>query len=178
MVKGMFEYYDNDFARGRLENTIISVGGRAALIHGVQGDQDLVYTDLEGYKEGVVNIRDEKVDIIPPRLGYVSFGGDWMFFERVPERRWKQGIPYSLFGNRAEGRRETVSLGKSLNGGYVKFNVAKRSKQITAFSLHFAIANGALFFKGKPVGTVSLEGVVQLAERFIFLKEYLEESLK
>lgn len=175
----MFEYFDNDFARGRLNDTIIRIGGKAALIREIGGDQDLIYTDLESGDEGVINIRHEDVSIIPPRLGYITLGAGWFYCERFPERRWKQGIPLNIIAEKGPITHKTLkSLGKSLNGKYTKFNVAKRSKGCTAFSLHFAVSNGLLMFKGKPVGDVSVEGVVKLADKFIFLKEYLEESLK
>src|SRR5690554_6983993 len=86
----MFEYYDNDFARGRLLDTIIRIKDKAALITNVFGDQDLEYLDLESLDRGQVNIRSEDVNIVPPRLGYVSLGKEWEYFERDPVRRWKQ----------------------------------------------------------------------------------------
>lgn len=173
----MFEYYDLDFARSRLEQTIIRIGGMASLITRVTGDQDLHYLDMENYEEGVVNIRDEKVSIIPPTLGYLNTGRGWHYFERTPERRWKQGVPIQLFGRELR-QSSVVALGKSLNGKYTRFNVAKRAKNLVAFSPKFAICDGQLLYKEDVVGEVSVEGHTQLRERFIYLKEYLEESLK
>ena len=173
----MFEYYDNEFARGRLNNTIITIDGRASLVNEVVGDQDLEFLDLEKFEEGRINIRDPKVSVVPPRLGYVKIGDEWMYRERIPERRWKQGIPLNLICGDLT-RRAAISIGKSLNGKFPGFNIAKRSEGVTAFSIHFAICSGTLLFKGKGVGTVSLAGHVQLSERFIYLKEYFEESVR
>lgn len=173
----MFEYYDNDFARGRLLDSIIRIADKACLILEVGGDQDLTYVDLESLKQGQVNIRDESVNIVPPSLGYVSLGGEWKFFERDPVRRWKQGIPLDTFGRRLT-EKNLIRIGKSLNGKFTRFNVAKRAKSCVAFHRHFAVSGGWLKYKGEPVGTVSPEGFIQLADRHIFLKEYLEESIK
>lgn len=173
----MFEYYDNDFARGRLLDTIIRIKDKAALITSVFGDQDLEYLDLESLDRGQVNIRSEDVNIVPPRLGYVSVGKEWEYFERDPVRRWKQGLPLDLFGRRFTDN-GLKRLGKSLNGKYTRFNVAKRAKGCVAFHRHFAVRSGELLYKGNQVGTVSEEGMVRLADDYIFLKEYLEESVR
>lgn len=174
----MFEYYDNDFARGRLIGTIIRINGRAAYIENISGDQDLHYIDLESDTPGMVNIRDESVNVIPPRPGYISTGRGWKYVTRQPERRWKQGLTIDLLGIDMDSKTQRKALGKSLNGNYIHFNVAKRSVRCSAFSLHFAVQDGELMYKGEKVGTVSVEGFIALDQNKIFLKEYLEESLR
>lgn len=174
----MFEYYDNDFARGRLLGTIIRINDRAAYIENISGDQDLHYIDLESDTPGMVNIRDESVNVVPPKLGYISTGRGWKYVSRQPERRWKQGLPTDLLGIAMDNKTQRKALGKSLNGNYVHFNVAKRSVRCSAFSLHFAVQDGELMYKGEKVGTVSVEGFIALDQNKIFLKEYLEESLR
>lgn len=173
----MFEYYDNDFAHGRLVDTIIRIDDKAAVITNVGGDQDLSYFDLESLKGGEINIRDERVNIVPPSLGYVSLGGSWKYFFRDPVRRWKQGIPLDTFG-RGLTERNLTRIGRSLNGRFTSFNVAKRAKMTVAFHKHFAVNDGALQYKGETVGSVSVEGMIRLLDKHLFLKEYLEESVR
>ena len=173
----MFEYYDNDFAHGRLVDTIITYLNRAIFISEVSGDQDLHYLDLESWERGVVNIRDKGVCVKPPRVGYYFSGDGWNYIERVPQRRWKQGLPADLFGGELS-KQEGQRIGRVLNGKFRSFNYAKDRAEPTAFSPHFAAGGGCLYYKGKIVGAVSVEGHITLMENFLFLKEYLEESLK
>ena len=87
-------------------------------------------------------------------------------------------MPTDLLGIDIGNKTQRKALGKSLNGNYTHFNVAKRSVRCSAFSLHFAVQDGALMYKGERVGTVSIEGFIALDQDKIFLKEYLEESLR
>lgn len=170
------EYYNLDFAKGRLENTIIKIGGKAAYISDVTGDQYLHYQIMATGEKGVINIRSEEVDVVPPIVGYVKLQGDWQFIKRRPERRWKQGLSLGYFDIHGEVDMRTV--GSSLDGEFHNYNVVKASKRGTyAVSTYFAVRNGSLLYKGDVVGTVCPSGAVGFLEGKFWLKEAFEEAL-
>lgn len=174
----MFKYFDLDFARGRLERTVINISGRASLVLEVQGhDQILHYKDLEEFEYGTIPITSPEVEFVPPKLGYVQRPEGWRFFSRMPERRWKQGIPFDMFGIRYDDQKGCVRIGKSLNGKFASYNVAKEARIPVAFSLNFAVDRLYLHYKGEVVGTVNPEGEPSLSPNYIYLREYLEECL-
>lgn len=171
-------YYDMQFARGRLVDTIIRFKNRAVVVLDVVNEnQDLMIKDLESDKELVVNIDDEGVSLDPPRVGYVYIprhGG--AYYRRHPERRWKQGLPLNMF----HGFHQThpKSLGACLNGKFKSYVQCCRARMTTPFHRHWAIGSGTLYYKGEGVGTVTKEGVPSLREDKVWLKEYLEEAIR
>lgn len=169
----MLEYYDRDFAQGRLTNTIISVHDRAALVLEVGPNQRLTVEDLESGVVTQIPITDESVSHIRPKVGWINVPRQHALFAAVmPERRWKQGIPLNNLP-----QVEKKYLGMALNNNYPSYARCIDSQLRKAFSRYWAVGNGRLWYKGLTVATVD-GGVVTFKQDKLFLRESFEECIR
>jgi hypothetical protein len=170
----MRRYYNWQFAESRLSDTVISYNGRAHLVMHVSREQLLTLKDLSTGSGHVVDIEDEGVSHIRPKVGFVNVArGNAIYVKIMPERRWKQGIPIRQLPALPQH-----VLALSLNGVYISFRRCLRSKYVKAFHSCWAVGGGMLLYKGKVVGKASVDGIVEFDQGKVFLKEAFEEVVR
>lgn len=176
-----------EYAKGRLEGTIVRVGEEPVTVKGVGvvGKRlvaRVVY--LKDDEEKVVDIKNLNLEPVP--LGFINTNADSFYMVRKPMRRdWKQGLRqgnFTFIG--AEGFYEIPgpNLRDTVLNIYPKPEEAinlvknKRVKKV-AFSRDFAVAQGGyLLYKGKrQVGT--FDKIFTLNPKYNYLNEYLQETL-
>ena len=189
-------------AQMRLDGCIIRVGPHPVRVISIEEGYD-ERNDRDGYKvyfrylksnrEDYTMLIEENVDISPVPLGYVNLDTETVYTQRIPERRWKQGL--CAEGFHAIGRASLITevfnngtcLADTILGNYPPF---KNSLQLmqhpqtisTAFCRIFAIQKKEeneylLMHIGREVGKIENERPT-LNNSFTHLTEALGEVIE
>lgn len=172
---------DYAYANTRLADTVVrlEVDGTPIWVHVVHDDGKVVYQLLEGGDDKFCHLDD--IDTCPVPLGYVNTTKGCHFLERMPVRRYRQGL-----------RRDNMILKNGLNAGVLAWKdiaktivgtfptfkaameTAKKIISPVAWHRHWAIdGNGQLHYKGNVVGVMQGRAQV-LGKKYQYLKEALE----
>lgn len=82
---------DWEYAKSRLEGTVVSYNDRPVLVSSVGSDGVEINNFYNGESLGVVELGD--LDFTPFKLGFVNHRGIATYLARVPKRdNWKQGM--------------------------------------------------------------------------------------
>lgn len=191
-------YKDKYYAKARLHGTVIRVNGVVVYLQYVD-DWTYSCTDLAKSTSKNIDLSKAEVDLTPLPLGFVNKRGCSYYLSRSPVRRWKQGLSNESLKTTEvpldEEVRARVGLGlltsreivacisnkyPTLLEAYKKVSEGRCSAM--AFHRRFAITRNKgdmcdLWYKTKPVGTISRNGV-RLISKYSYLKEMIEEILK
>lgn len=190
--------YGNDYgyAATRLDDSIARlVDGTPIYIRAVGINGDVHYFDLEvvGSPEQKGKIaKFNNLNLEPVPLGYVQTRNGCVYAQRLPIRKWKQGLRMGENCTLNNNNVDYKALTSSIKGEYPKFenivnkdNVAynnpfKRPMLVTkeAWHRHWAVdrKNKTVEYRGEVVGKI-VDGRPQLEPKFKYLQECLEESL-
>lgn len=181
----MFAKDDLDYINGRLTGTIVSYKSEPVYVTGVKRSRDNgIIVDYLYLKDTAkpfkVNI--DELDMRPVRLGYINFDKrDCAWFCRIPKRAWKQGLTNDHVSNSVGVNinltDNLIPLRNTVLGNYPTLEQASRLKFKTAFSRDFAIRKDEIFYKDFDCVGYYREGKASLKDRFLYLREYLEEVL-
>jgi len=186
-------------ANMRLSDSVIRLQGSPIYIHeavrGPDREIQLVYTDLEGVG-GRVGVHNEHLNYEPVPLGYVNIDGMSAYLQRIPARKWKQGLSRDnlqikgILPDFIDTRAllTTSYLAATIQGTYPTFaealtRVREGRDQHTAFhrkfSLHPDSETGLvwLHYAGDRHGWVEGSGAVVLGNRSQYLLQELENAL-
>lgn len=188
-------------AQMRLDGTIIRIGRWPIKVSGIDtryGDNDeesmmLFYKFLKSNREDQTELIEENVNVEPVPLGYVNLDTESIYVQRIPDRRWKQGLCED--GLHAIGRaslirevfRNGACLADTILNIYPSLEMALDTIQhpqaiSIAFSRKFGLLKGRrgplkLMNIGREVGTIE-NNVPVLSSAFNHLAELLEEEQK
>lgn len=187
MCKLVFER-DQDAAM-RLNGCVVMYAGEPVYVMEA-GKKNSLVCDLDEKEQ--VKVATNDLDLSPVLIGNVQMGNHHIYLQRIPIRRWKQGL-----------HRENLDIGKTL---FAKLNIpmpridvcTKAFKKAIkgefgkpmdvmrkvmngdilsgAINRHWAVAkiNGVdrLFYKDQLVGFVD-DGEITISKKYFFLKEDL-----
>lgn len=172
-------YEDNlDYASGRLLNTFLQHNGEAIYVTNISPDDDFVPSASVLYSDGRVRaIPLKELSHLPIPLGYVPQTTSHYYLERLPRRKWKQGIHQeNTVCIRKDGGQGGIEF--SMLQALVKGNYAPKEEAIAkggAFSPSFFVhkKTDTLWYRGQFVGDIK-EGRIVLNAG----KEYLHRRLE
>ena len=134
------------------------------------------------------DITDKAFNIQAFRIGYVNNGGESTYLQRLPTRKWKQGLCKSnlTFGGQARVRDAWALMHcpgffSMYHNTYPSFKKAlegltEYGLQQVAFARQWCINGKKLMYKGQQVGIIK-GGEAKLSSEYTHLKESLEEAL-
>jgi len=182
-------YDDNlEYAKGRLEGTVVRVGNEPVLVMGVNAVGGKIVSRVVPLddlgNEKIVKVADLNLEPVP--LGYVNHQGGAYYVTRKPMRRdWKQGLRQNnICFVGAEGFYDMpwYDIQKTILGEYPKpldaiDQVTRGRLKSVAFSRDFSVDNQRrLNYKGRHVvGTY--DKMFTLSPKYNYLNEYLQETL-
>lgn len=183
----------------RLSGTIIRLSnGRPIYVVDAKTKSMLQYQELT--KDGLDRegepkkgrITDGKFDLSPVPLGYINYNGSACYMQRIPARKYKQGLSSTNLScnNQAILTREVIQSGsmyRCIIGSYPSIEDCFATKDIMdvksiAFSREWAIrfrgGKNYLMYKGrKIVGTINEDNEYELMDEYRYLTESLEGVL-
>lgn len=189
--------YDNAHdANMRLSESVIMFNGRPVYIHNVREERPLmvVFSYLSGDKGEILkSIEDDRFSLTPVKLGYMNYQGKAVYTQRIPCRRWKQGLHRENFDvgeqhhmDRAiltTAEMEDTILNKYLSYKEALNQVATGECQSAAYHRSFCFSKCEetglvwLSYRGERAGWVQ-DGRAVLGEHSQYLAEELEASLE
>lgn len=181
----MFAKDDLDYINGRLTGTIVSYKSEPIYVNSVgrtdDGDIEVNYLYLKDTGKKLKAYIDE-IDMRPVKLGYMNFDGrDCIWLCRIPKRAWKQGLTNDHVSNGIGANisltDHLIPLRNTILGIYPTLEEASKSRHKIAFSRNFAIKKDEIFYKDFDCVGYYREGKASLKDRFLYLREYLEEVL-
>ena len=181
-------YERRDEVVTRLRGSVIMYGRRPVRVFDIGHDRELHVHFLRTGKRKVLQIDDPKISLELPKLGYVNTRQGAIYLKRKPVRLYKQGL---VSGNvltvgsvNVEEMLSSKNLSDMLQRRYPSMEEAIRSSSNNpfrakpiAFSLDLAVQGKNLFYRGKQVGTITLDGELRLSEDNIHLREAILEAL-
>lgn len=191
----MQNYTNIEYARSRLVQTVVRVGGKAAYVEELT-KTTVKWSDFIEGKSSSSKIAE--MDITPVPLGYCNTMGLTTYLVRYPVRQdWKQGLRHKTLKTIGpKALRVTsdmipwVDVFKTINGVYPKFlEVVKHlhdNKDIRseAYCRDFAIYQDmTIMYKEQfIIGTVedvnANDGVVSIKEEFEWIRDAFEASVE
>jgi len=189
------KYTDSDYARQRLNSTVVRIGEDPIYLIS-EGGWEYRAIRLKDGKDSTINIRKVDLNLNPVPLGYVNYGQEAYYLSRKPVRRWKQGLgeeSLSVISHMAKkaiiprgGIIASPALAYCIENKYP--SIQKCYKKINSglvnsmsFSRDFALGWKKelilLYYKGKEIGLFSKNGL-NLNKNYSFLKEALEEAIQ
>lgn len=177
-----------DYARSRLNGTIVRTDDRAVRVETISGRGKVVCTVLR--TDEMIEVKWNNLDITPVPLGYVNSGGSAFYLTRIPMRRdWKQGLRGNNMGTSNGRLLERLSdrvLAKTIENTYPSFKevfetMVKEGGAILsrAFSRNFSITNRLeIEYKGRfSIGKIDeANSTYELYPKFDWAREALEEE--
>lgn len=177
---------DYEYANTRLAETIVRLGDDPVYVHMVEQGMRVVYQKLEDMDGDIKEVHIDELDLRPVKLGYINVRGGCDYLTRFPMRRdWRQGLRKGNFcavGGVLDAMRINYKdLDRVIRGIYPSFDKAVSLKYSTAWHREWAVKKvddaKLLWYKGqKIVGTIDDNGPM-LNEKFIYLREALQEAL-
>ncbi len=182
-------YKDRNYARGRLENTIIRVGKRPVYVVEIPIDGSVHVFYLENNVDK--KVKYEELDMSPVPLGFINYNGYSYFAARKPMRRdWRQGLRANntviigRHGGIKLDKRVYKPLAKTILGKYPTFEdslieVRELGAAQCAFSRGFGVtATNKIIYKGDYiVGKIKGDTPI-LDDNYKYLDRVFKESLK
>lgn len=187
-------FYGDDYpyAATRLCGSIVRKGKLPVFIHELFSDGQCQYSYLKDFFK-VEDCHFDEINVDPIPLGYVNCGTNAVYCYRDPARKYKQGLSSNVF--RILKKRASISwkspyLNKTIPGIFPSpeqcvEQIECGEAQMRAFSRAFAVGKKlkegySLFKRDMPIGVVNYNEntnrcVFDLNEKFVFLKEELEE---
>lgn len=180
-------YTDKNYAKGRLNDTIIQCDGKPVLILDFP-NKNVLLKMLGTGQELSVSYDSKRLSLQPPLLGYINGVGGATYLVRSPNRRWKQGIDKrGIYCLGPDCRTQDWYLGEQFNKGlsnqYPSLEEAillvKERLVTTAFNKRWAIGlDERIYYRGKRVGLLRFSTrEIVLDEEKLYLREALEEAL-
>ena len=185
-------YDDPEYAAERLIETYIRYDGKPVLVRDVQSGDGEIKLDLYNYGNGMHDLRDisdPKFNFHPIPLGYVNSDGYAYYLQRMPERRWKQGIDHRSVEckNQIGPARRHVLLQMPLYNSIVNpfpsyeqvlEEIRADAVKSRAFHKKFALmreglGNKVMRYKERTIGWLEDDRIL-LSKDYIYLKEMLE----
>lgn len=174
---------NNHDAEMRLRGSVVTFGGIPVYVSDSSTEHCRVHSLVDG-EEQVVDT--DKLNLEPVQLGNAVSGDSYVYLQRIPARRWKQGLvadsincgkmPWEHRGVELRGQ----ALGNCIVNKYVDpaeamEEVLSCRKTASPFSRKwgFGTYKGVpyILHKGEKVGVV--DGGITLFKEFAFLKEDL-----
>lgn len=205
-------FYNLEQMRSYLKRSIIRLEKTPIIINEVYEDRNragklvkkLQYSELDGYRNKHINIKNRRINLSPVPLGFVVFdsGRDCMecaVVSRIPIRTWKIGLSINnihitkIAGVRTQ-RADVVNLFASTElkqtiiGEFISYQEALRVIKFASiystipFHRHFAIQkrkdrNVLLYYKFPVVVGDANYYLPRLHTQFKFLQEHLNEAV-
>lgn len=190
--------YGNDYryAATRLDDSIARlVDGTPVYIHSVEESGVVNYLVLKELGlPGTTSKRAklESFNLEPVPLGYINSKTGCKYIQRIPVRKWKQGLRVGENCNVNNANVDYVALAQSIQGVYPSFKDVV-SKNVTignnpfkkpdnpfviAWHRHWSLdkKNNSISYRGDVVGSL-VDGYPKLLPQYKYLQECLEESL-
>ena len=187
--------YDNaGDAHMRLSESIIRYKGVPVFVHNVREDMTVNFSLLSDGSPGTAPCTDPDFDITPVPTGYVNYHNDSSYVQRVPCRRWKQGLSRDgVEASPAHGgsppARDLVStpeMAATIMDEYPPFlealsQVRTGASRAAAYHRFFCFVRNEmglvwLWYKGVKVGWME-QDIPMLGVQFQYLYEELRETL-
>ena len=179
-------------AQMRISGCVVLFRGKPVRIQEVSAALIVTYSELGVVNPPVLEARliDPGWDWKPIKCGYTNLkGGGCVYVQRIPRRRWKQGLhPDNV--KTSNPRRHTGDIiythafAKVIKGLYPAFDkvvklVGDKKAKSQAFSRNYALSRNELgimllAYRGEDVGWYS-HGEIELGDGYEFLKEDLQE---
>jgi len=193
----MQTYDTAEYARTRLNETIIRYKGAPVMVHDCQQDGKLIrvaYTFISGDDEGVHHASLDEFNLDPVPLGYVNFKNNAHYLTRAPMRRdWRQGLRMmNIFDPEGANPRQIgwKAVAETIVGKFPTFSSAIGKLQTSlesgraskiAFHRDFSLnTRGVLEYKGMfNVGEVDIATrFVTINDRSSWCREAFEEAME
>lgn len=183
-------YDDLEYAKGRLEDTIVRVGNEPLHVEEVfysnEEDESMSCTGHLLFSGKAVQVSLSDIILESSPLGYVNHTDEQeaSYFVRKPMRNdWRQGLRpgnMTVCGKEVVYRSRLEDLAYTIKGIYPTIkecnDMLDRGWQVVAFCRDFALSQTKkIFYKGRPVGTY--DKMFTLDEKYKYLSEYLNEAV-
>jgi len=188
-------YDDLEYARARLNQTVVFYGGQPATVNSVDDlDKVRIVVWPDTMKEVDVHIND--IDVSPPMMGFINCKGVCSYLSRLPFRQWKQGFRTNQLDTSGLLSRlpqpfsiEFINLYKNIYPKYDECMEMLVCGEATsqAFNRYFGVfktnsGNFGLAFKGKAVAKLSGKPSNNVQPDWApgreFLREFFEETME
>lgn len=187
-------------ANMRLSDCVVMQGADPVYINEVRGDdqdQVAVYTRLADGVPGTLPLTRANFDITPVRTGYVNLRDTCVYVQRLPVRRWKQGLnrenSQTAPLSREEHRDIVMDVLNSREMAATILNeypampealqaVQEGRSQCSAWHRHFAFARDRdvglvwLYYRNDKIGWMQ-DGEPVLGAQYTYLNEELQGAM-
>lgn len=178
----------SEYLHSRIAGTYVRYNGDLVYVDTVQSNGSVVFRRDDGNTHSR-DFKDRGFDFSSPRLGLMNVRGTVVNVERVPYRRWRQGVDTrglrmtSITGAEIPDYR-LQDLDRLVKGEYVPYSEALRqvtsgSVRASAFCREYCIARESsrdtLYRKTEAVGWIN-GGVLQLSPMYEHLREELQSK--
>jgi len=191
----MFRYDSADDAQMQLDYTLqMTASGLAYVRHQRGWRYSVNYLDKPNLDPVEGDIRKVGLTFEPLELGYVNYFGSLLYLVRKPLRAWKQGISMDNLRNLTEDYRhppedvlESSNIRDTIENKYYNltrsYDEASKKGNNCAFHRDFALRRAmlgqeiTLEYKGSKVGIVNKDLDFEIDDKYIYIKEALEEAI-
>lgn len=170
---------DYQYASSRLDGTVVRHNGLPVIVHSINHRTgETVLMPLAGGEHYVTHARE--LDCTPVPLGYVNYRGVAIYCQRIPARRYRQGLSDITLSCVKNGgaRVEPIpltALNHCIVNDYPPYVEAIKSALVVAWHRDWASSINKLYYKGGCVGT-TVKGLPVLGKEYIYLTEALSED--
>lgn len=187
--------WDNqEDARMRLLNSVVRFKDQAVTITDINAGLTVYFTYLATGNASKAAIESRDWDWSPVPTGYVNTNRHAVYVERMPVRKWKQGLHRDNTKIRGEGQRlidrdiifskhfaQTVKMKFPKYKDALK-DVTNNKYKSRAFSLHYSLDRDEigllwLMYRGFKVGWYAGE-IFQFGDGFGYLQEELDNAIQ
>ena len=174
------------YARQALANCLLRIGKEPVWVCEIDDDYSTTFLNpLTGKSKRIDDLREiEGLNIDPVPLGYVNFDSTAEYVQRIPRRRWKQGLcPESCSIPMSSHHLQGKQVSECIMGIYPDLDtcikkVTYNYKVSMAFGRRWAVTHGvvdpSLKYKNKVVGIVK-DGECKLSPKFSYLQQVLDK---
>lgn len=169
---------DYQYAASRLDGTVVRHNNMPVVVHGIRRDGMATLIPLGDANHYVAEARE--LDCTPVPLGYVNSHGSAIYCQRVPARRYRQGLSeVTLCCTKNGGARvdplPVRELKDCILNNYPPYEDAVKSLIAVAWHRDWASSMSKLFYKGFNVGAI-VDGLPVLEREYTYLEEALHED--
>lgn len=186
-----FKFLTDNDAVMRLNNSVVKHNGIPVYITSA-AKRNCMCIDLTTGEDIVVPTKD--LDLMPVSIGNIQVGNSFIYCQRMPTRRFKQGLssenlqskdtPWVVQNVRNILKSKNIADTILNNFDSVSYAIDKVIKDRTHVSVAFSLRWGIgmvkgvprLFYKGDEVGVFD-NGDIHLFRKYVFLKEDLLDVL-
>lgn len=173
-------YDDAEYARSRIEETLVRLDGEPVYVH--QVTQELIARVTHPLRfDGVVSdVKLGDLTLESPKLGWVNTEGGAAYVSRIPKREdWRQGVRRNnlttLTGRDIRGL-DTRDIARCIKGTYPRLQDVVKQRGLVAWSREWAVENGLLHYKHYGVVGKLGGNVATLSGKYHYLYESLMEA--